>query len=193
MDGVAGCNRTPEQGRDLVAGFVAQAYDLPLPDEWLEQRDSGSGASRVTTLFTGGPWVVRVSYAPGAPLIGEFEVTLDHLTAVMRWQGRVDSQGHIAGKFVSSSLPTTTIEAVDGWVGTIAGLEPGAQYDDYFQLLNQNGSRYGIDSTDETLSAQLADYRNTGTLLRVWGTLQRDVPDVSGMQIVVTRIEPYQP
>jgi hypothetical protein len=61
----------------------------------------------------------------------------------------------------------------------------GAQYDDYFQMMDQNGTRHGIDGADDATRAALANYRDTGVALQVWGSLYRDQMDVYNTQIVV--------
>jgi hypothetical protein len=76
-------------------------------------------------------------------------------------------------------------ELVDGWVGVIVGMPAGAQYDDYFQMMDQNGTRHGIDGADDATRAALANYRDTGVALQVWGSLYRDQMDVYNTQIVV--------
>jgi hypothetical protein len=78
-------------------------------------------------------------------------------------------------------------QAVDGWVGTIAALEPGAQYDDYFE--RDDGERYGIETADPKLAKRLEMLRAEGAQVKVWGELLSDVPDVGGRQIRVVEIE----
>lgn len=68
---------------------------------------------------------------------------------------------------------------------------PGSQFDDYFQLMDQNGTRYGVEGVDEAIKSQLVSYRDTGIIIQVWGILHKDVSDAYGAQILVTRIESY--
>lgn len=79
------------------------------------------------------------------------------------------------------------IETVAAWVGTIVKLEPGAQYDDYFE--REDGQRYGIETQDPKLAIRLETLRAAGARVQVWGDLLSDVPDVEGRQIRVTEIE----
>jgi hypothetical protein len=72
-------------------------------------------------------------------------------------------------------------------VGKVYALPAGSQYDDYFE--NPNGDRFGIDSTVASVRDLIATKRDTERTVYVWGTLLRDVPDVNGVQIAVTRIE----
>jgi hypothetical protein len=78
-------------------------------------------------------------------------------------------------------------EPVDGWVGTIVKLDPGAQYDDYFE--RDNGQRYGIETPDPKLAIRLATLREAGARVQVWGELLSDVPDFEARQIRVVEIE----
>jgi hypothetical protein len=78
-------------------------------------------------------------------------------------------------------------QAVDGWVGIIVPLEPGAEYDDYFE--RDDGERYGIETADAKLARRLEALRTEGTRVMVWGELLTDVPDVESRQIVVVEIE----
>lgn len=81
-----------------------------------------------------------------------------------------------------------TTEPVEDWVGVVVSNPEGAQFDDYFQMLDQNGTRVGISGTD-VIGEQLVALRDTGTLIHVWGVIRRDVPDAYGAQIEVTRLE----
>lgn len=80
--------------------------------------------------------------------------------------------------------PSTTIE---GWVGKIVAMAPGAEYDDYFE--RDDGERYGIDTPDPKLAIRLETLRDGGDQVRVWGELLSNVPDVEGRQILVTEVE----
>ena len=84
-------------------------------------------------------------------------------------------------------------EPVVDWAGIIVSNPEGAQFDDYFEWQSATGGQYGIDSLDEGIRQQIAALRDTGTTVRVWGTLHRDVPDVNGTQIEVTGIEVQKP
>ncbi len=92
---------SPDQARDLTIKFVAESNNLEFPAEWTRQPDKTEGNSVVVT-FTGGPWVVQVSYIPSAPIVGEYQIVIDHMQAVIRWQGKVDAHGDLDGNFVTS-------------------------------------------------------------------------------------------
>lgn len=93
---------SPEQARDLAVKFVAESQTLDFPPEWTRQLDKVVDGSVLVT-FTGGPWVVQVSYMPSAPIVGEYQIVIDHMQAVIRWQGKVDAHGNLDGSFVAGS------------------------------------------------------------------------------------------
>jgi len=84
------------------------------------------------------------------------------------------------------------MQPVEDWWGVVVSNPVDSQFDDYFQMMDQNGTRYGIDSLDESIRQQLIDLRDTGQIIRVWGTLVRDSIDAYGGQIQVTWFE-YAP
>ncbi|HEY70780.1 MAG TPA: hypothetical protein G4O08_09370 [Anaerolineae bacterium] len=86
-------------------------------------------------------------------------------------------------------------ETVEGWEGTIVTgrTEPGSGGDDYFQLDGDFPIQYGITSFgpsgDPELEPQIVSLRDTGTRVRIWGSLVAGGPDWNATQIVITRIE----
>ena len=91
-----------EDARELAVKFVAEEQNLEIPTEWVKQPNKLVDNSIVET-FTGGPWVVQVSYIPSAPFVGEYQVLIDHMQAIIRWQGKVDAHGNLVGIFVTGS------------------------------------------------------------------------------------------
>ncbi len=87
-------------------------------------------------------------------------------------------------------MPPGTTEAIADWRGVIKSTEPGAQYDDYFELWTNGQIIYfGIDSMDPTVRAQIQSLRDSGNIVHLYGTLLSNVPDYNGSQIQVDRIE----
>ena len=80
-------------------------------------------------------------------------------------------------------------DPVEGWEGTIVSNPPEAQFDDHFVLAGDFPVRYGLNSLDPTVAAQLESLRDTQTTVHVWGHLTCGVPDSYGAQIQVTRVE----
>jgi hypothetical protein len=85
--------------------------------------------------------------------------------------------------------PGATDEIVDWW-GVIKSTEPGAQYDDYFELWTNGQIIYfGIDSMDPAVKSRIEALRNSGKIVHLYGTLFSNVPDYNGSQVQVDRIE----
>ena len=101
------------------------------------------------------------------------------------WGGLVEPDGTV---IADPAQAVADIRRVDGWRGTIRALPQGAQYDDYFRVL-EDGSQFGIDSPDEGIRARLSELRNTGRVATVWGELVENVPDYGQTQIVVERLD----
>jgi putative hemolysin len=87
-------------------------------------------------------------------------------------------------------MPPGTAEEISDWWGVIKSTEPGAQYDDYFELWTNGQIIYfGIDSMDPAVKSQIEALRNSGKIVNLFGTLLSNVPDYNGSQIQVDRIE----
>ena len=87
-------------------------------------------------------------------------------------------------------MPPGTSEEIAGWWGVIKSTEPGAQYDDYFERKDLGQILFfGIDSIDPAVQAQIEEFRDSGRIVNLYGTLLSNVPDYNGSQIQVDRIE----
>ena len=87
-------------------------------------------------------------------------------------------------------MPPGTKEEIADWWGVIKSTEPGAQYDDYFELWTNGQIIYfGIDSMDPAVQAQIKTLRDSGKIVHLYGTLFSNVPDYNGSQVQVDRIE----
>ncbi len=87
-------------------------------------------------------------------------------------------------------MPPGTTEEIADWRGVIKKTQPGAQYDDYFELWT-NGQIifFGIDSLGLAVKSQIEALRDSGKIVHLYGTLISNVPDYNGSQIQVDRIE----
>jgi uncharacterized protein len=87
-------------------------------------------------------------------------------------------------------MPPGTTEEISDWWGVIKSIEPGAQYDDYFERQDLGQIIYfGIDSMDSAVKSQIEALRDSGKIVHLYGTLLSDVPDYNSSQIQVERIE----
>ncbi len=87
-------------------------------------------------------------------------------------------------------MPPGTSEEIADWWGVIKSTEPGAQYDDYFELwINGQIIYFGIDSMDPAVKSQIEVLRDSGRIVHLYGTLLSNVPDYNGSQVQVNRIE----
>ena len=87
-------------------------------------------------------------------------------------------------------MPPGTTEAIADWRGVIKSTEPGAQYDDYFELWTNGQIIYfGIDATDPAVQEQIKALRDSGRIVHLDGTLFSNVPDYNGSQVLVKRIQ----
>jgi hypothetical protein len=99
---------------------------------------------------------------------------------------RIEVEEQDAGSF----MPPGTTEEIANWRGVIKRTEPGAQYDDYFELWTNGQIIYfGIDSMDPAVQEQIKALRNSGKIVHLYGTLLSNVPDYNGSQVQVNRIE----
>jgi hypothetical protein len=80
------------------------------------------------------------------------------------------------------------IEAWEGFMTSRPG-GPGSGGDDYFTLTGDFNVQLGIWSEDQAIASQLEALRDTGKVFRVWGKVIAGIPDWSGTQIQVDRIE----
>jgi hypothetical protein len=82
-----------------------------------------------------------------------------------------------------------TSEEFSDWWGVIKSIEPGAQYDDYFERQDLGQIIYfGIDSMDPAVRSQIEALRDSGKIVHLYGTLFSNVPDYNGSQVQVDRI-----
>lgn len=87
-----------EQARDAVLEYLGKTYDLNEFGEWNDEgyshTDDPTSALSWKT-FTSGSWVVKVEYEPAAPLVPKYHVTVENLSAGIRWEGEITLRGEI--------------------------------------------------------------------------------------------------
>jgi putative hemolysin len=104
--------------------------------------------------------------------------------------GGPGGNGGTEGDGSGGYMPPGTSEEIADWRGVIKSTEPGAQYDDYFELWTNGQIIYfGIDSMDPAVQAQIVALRDSGRIVHLYGTLFSNMPDYNGSQVQVKRIE----
>jgi len=105
-------------------------------------------------------------------------------------EATTEASGGIEEQASGGFMPSGTTEEITDWRGVIKSTEPGAQYDDYFELWTNGQIIYfGIDSMDPAVKSQIEALRNSVKIVHLYGTLFSNVPDFNGSQIQVDRIE----
>ena len=104
--------------------------------------------------------------------------------------GGPGGSGGTGGDGSGGYMPPGTTDEIADWWGVIKSTQPGAQYDDYFELWTNGQIIYfGIDSMDPAVKFQIEALRDSGKIVHLSGTLFSNVPDYNGSQILVDRIE----
>ena len=105
-------------------------------------------------------------------------------------EATTEASGGIEEQASGGYMPPGATEEIADWWGVIKSTEPGAQYDDYFELWTNGQIIYfGIDSMDPAVQAQIKTLRDSGKIVHLYGTLLSNVPDYNGSQVQVDRIE----
>jgi putative hemolysin len=104
--------------------------------------------------------------------------------------GGPGGSGGTGGDGSGGYMPPGATEEIADWRGVIKSTEPGAQYDDYFELWTNGQIIYfGIDSMDPAVKSQIEALLDSGKIFHLYGTLLSNVPDYNGSQVQVDRIE----
>jgi putative hemolysin len=104
--------------------------------------------------------------------------------------GGPGGSGGTEGDGSGGYMPPGTTEEIADWRGVIKSTEPGAQYDDYFELWTNGQIIYfGIDSLVPAVQTQIVALRDSGRIVHLYGTLFSNVPDYNGSQVQVKRIQ----
>lgn len=85
----------------------------------------------------------------------------------------------------AAAAPTSPVV---GWAGTIRALGGASDMEDLFQLDGPLPLQYGIAGASEDIEDQLAEAREQGQHIRIWGTLEPLADDVNRTRIIVTEI-----
>jgi len=150
-------------GQNYIS-FGIDAMDPAVQAQIKALRDSGKIVHLYGTLFS------------NMPDVNGSQIQVDRI--------EVGEQG--AGGY----MPPGTTDEIADWRGVIKSTEPGAQYDDYFELWTNGQIIYfGIDSMDPAVKSRIEALRDSAKIVHLYGTLFSNVPDYNGSQIQVDRIE----
>lgn len=178
----------PKPSAYQVQGWMGHVRSLPDGGDYVEFSPQGSGAMGIA----GATDVVehRIAELRDLTGAGEFANFWGSVTC-----GVDDYQGcQLVVDRLRAGQEQSAAEAVDGWAGEIISQAAGAQFDDAFVLSGDYPIWFGIasaigDDGSPTYAEALADLRDTGKQVSVWGQLLCGVPDANGCQIQVQRAE----
>jgi hypothetical protein len=159
----------------------------------LEIRTAADGSRNGICVFADGSTCDEWAYYRGECGLAAQESPTPAMTVELTLEasgggpgGGSNSGGDASGGY----MPPGTSEEIADWRGVIKSTEPGAQFDDYFELWTNGQMIYfGIDSTDPAVESQIEALRDSGKIVHLYGTLLSNVPDYNGSQIQVDRIE----
>jgi len=159
----------------------------------LEIRTAADGSQNGICVFPDGSTCDEWAYFRGECGLVAQESPTPAMTveATTKASGGGPGGGNNSGGDASGGyMPPGTTDEIANWRGIIKSTEPGAQFDDYFELWT-NGQTicFGIDSMDPAVQAQIEALRDSGKIVHLYGTLFSNVPDYNGSQIQVDRIE----
>ncbi|MES0361071.1 MAG: hypothetical protein ABUK20_09165 [Anaerolineales bacterium] len=93
----------------------------------------------------------------------------------------------------AEEIPESPITiAVIAWLGHIASLPEGSQYDDFVILSPQGTGEFGLTGATQEIEAEIRTLRDAdgpSEYVHLWGMLSCDVEDYNGCQIAVDRLQ----
>ena len=84
-----------EHARDAVLEYIMDTYTLPSISEWTDQGFTHTNADATVRAFASGSWVVEIEFAPAAPLISSYHVTVHNDSEGIHWEGDISYHGEI--------------------------------------------------------------------------------------------------
>lgn len=84
-----------EQARDAALEYMINTYTFPSFAEWIDQGFTQTDADAMVRAFASGSWVVEIEFAPAAPLISSYLVTVHNDSEGIRWEGDISYHGEI--------------------------------------------------------------------------------------------------
>ncbi|MCK5052646.1 MAG: DUF333 domain-containing protein [Anaerolineales bacterium] len=84
-----------EQARDAVLESMNETYTLPSFGEWNDEGYSQANDDMSLRTFTSGSWVVEIEFAPAAPYIASYHITVYNDSGGVRWEGAISCHGEL--------------------------------------------------------------------------------------------------
>ena len=84
-----------EQARDAILEYMITTYNLPSFGEWTDKGISQTDDDTALRVFTSESWVAEVEFEPAAPLVSNYQVTVDNLSEGIHWEGEITLHGEI--------------------------------------------------------------------------------------------------
>lgn len=186
------CGAPQAQAPDTAATGMLQA-DMANPasvyckqkGNELEIRTAADGSQQGICIFPDGSSCEEWAYYRGecGPAV---QASPSPAGAV---EATTQASGGTGGEEPGSSMPPSATEEIAGSWGVIKSNPPGAQFDDYFERRDSGQILcLGIDSMDPAVKTQIKTLRDSGKIVRLYGTLLSNVPDCNSSQIQVDRI-----
>jgi putative hemolysin len=182
----------PARARDAALDYIFDRYGeivFPPPgSDWTEKDVTEEGLVGASTFeYTAADLMVTVSFPVVAPENVVYHVVVANQATGFQWEGEVDATFQVT----ELSAPAAGIPVV-AWYGYVAGTPEGDQFDDYLVLLPEEaGHAVGIEGAKEAVEAEivaLRDKEEPGKYAHFWGTLNCDVIDYGGCQLLVTHL-----
>ena len=186
------------------------APNAPLTDVPAESENTPQAVAWLGHIYglpEGGQYDDFVLFSPAG--VGEFGISgstpeIESEIHMLRNKEGVDEYVHLWGQFTcgvedynNCQLSVDKIQRdgyiednVEGWVGTVTAYTFNGGLSYVFQLSGEVPMWYSLHaSQDPAMQAQIEALRDTGAIVKVWGTLMVGVPDVNGTRIEPTQIE----
>jgi len=182
----------PAGARDAALDHIFDTYGeivFPPPGStWTEENVTEEGLVGGSTIkYTTADLAVMVSFPLVNPADTIYRVVVVNEGSGFQWEGDVSATFEVT----ELSTPAAGIPVV-AWYGYVASMPAGGQFDDYLVLLPEEARRaVGIEGADEAIEAEivaLRDKQEPGKYAHFWGTLDCDVVDYAGCQVLVTRL-----
>jgi hypothetical protein len=136
--------------------------------------------------YTAEGWKITIHAPVVAPDAVIYDVEVVNEASTFRWTGKVDANGQVTE--ISS---TAAGVPVVGWFGYVKATAEGAQFDDYVVILPEGVGEFGIEGVDDAVEAEIRSLRDKEEhekYAHFWGTLNCEILDYGGCQLLVTRI-----